>query len=110
MFIATVILARTHKELVRKVQSLHVDQVLDIINNQAAIFLRYTSAIDPFLEAIEKNTFASFMFGAIRFMLTLAVKIIKLFIAIWQKLADIDMYFYHLDVYLCLSELSKAVS
>lgn len=110
MFIAAVISAGTHHELVGNIEILKGERVPTIVSNQVATFLRYSSAIDAFLEAMGNTTFASaFVFGAVRFMLAVAAKNLKLLTAIHEKFVEVDERLRRLDVYLCLSEPSEAV-
>jgi len=110
MFIAAVISAGTHTELVDKVEVLKGGHVPAVVSNQVATFLRYATAIDAFLDAMGNITFASaFVFGAIRYMLIIAVKNMKLLIAIREKFNDIEIRLRRLDAYLTLKQPSEAV-
>ena len=57
------------------------------------------------------TTFASaFVFGAIRYMLDVAVKNMRLLIAIKEKFEDISFRLRRLDVYLNMKEPTEAVT
>ena len=110
MFLSAVLSAGTHNEFMEKIEFLKGESVPSVVSNQVATFLRYASAIDAFLDAIGSTTFASaFIFGAIRFMLDIAVKNVKLLIAIHDKFADVDLRLRRLDEYLALKTPSQAV-
>ena len=110
MFISAVQSAGTHNDLVSKVVVLRDGNVPAVVSNQVATFLRYASAVDSFLDAMGNTTFISaFVFGAVRFMLDIAVKNLRLLIAIRDKFADVDIRLRRLDNYLAIKEPTEAV-
>jgi hypothetical protein len=110
MFLAAVQSAGTHNDLVCKVEVLKCGNVPKVVSNQIATFLRYASAVDAFLDAMGNTTLISaFVFGAVRFMLDIAVKNLKLLVAIRDKFVDVDMGLRRLDNYLALKEPTGAV-
>ena len=109
MFLAAVLSAGTHNEIVSKVP-VPKGGSISAVANHVATFLRYASAIDVFLDSLGNTTFASpFVFGAVRVMLDVAVKNIKLLLAIREKFADFELRLRRLDVYLALKEPSEAI-
>ena len=110
MFLSAVAAAGTHNQMLMKVHVLNHGNFHELVSNQVATFLRYASAIDAFLDSMGNTTFASaFVFGAIRFMLDVAVRNIKLVISIRAKFADVEMRLRRLDSYLNLKEPSEGV-
>ena len=110
MFLSAVLSAGTHSEMVKQTEILIGGMVPAVVSNKVATFLRYATTIDAFLGAMGNTTFASaFVFGAIRIMLDMAVKNIKLLISIREKFADVDMRLRRLDGYLALKDPSEPV-
>src|SRR5438477_9802852 len=70
MFLAAVLSAGTHNELVGRLSILKADNASSVANKQIGVFLRYADAVDKFLESTGNMTFAgAFIFGAVRCML-----------------------------------------
>jgi hypothetical protein len=111
LFIAAVASGGTHNELVQHVDLLANHKPMSIVTDQIAMFLRYADAVDKFLDSLGNTTFAgAFVFGAVRYLLDVAVNNFKLFIAIKTNLEDISSRLRRLDNYLMLREPTEAVT
>jgi hypothetical protein len=101
IFIAAVVSARTHEDFVKGINILKPDKVPQVVSTHIATFLRYADAFDAFLDAMGNTTFASpFIFGAIRYMLIVAVKNVNLLNAVKGQFEDINLRLHRLNVYL----------
>jgi hypothetical protein len=113
LFLAAVTSAGTHDVAATVDQGairLKVDDLPPVIGNQVATLLRYADAIDKFLESVGNVTFAgAFVFGAVRVLLTAAVKEITLLSTIKDKFDDLNHRLCRLDVYLALQNPTDAV-
>jgi hypothetical protein len=86
------------------------DKTPAVVSYDIAMLLRYADSVDKFLDSIGNTTFAAaFVFGAIRYLLDVAVKNINLLIQIKGKFEDINSRLRRLDVYLTLKEPTEAV-
>jgi hypothetical protein len=101
IFIAAVVSARTHEDLVKELKILKPNKVPEVVTTQIATFLRYADAFDAFLDALGNTTFASpVIFGAIRYMLIIAVKNVNLLNAVKGQFEDINLRLHRLNIYL----------
>ena len=110
VFIATVVSAGTHTTLIKDPPQLSPDMIPLTVNNQVATFLRYADAIDKAFESMANICMpAAFLFGAVRYMLAVAVKNIKLFLAIKEQFEDFNTRLLRLDIYLTIENPSEAI-
>lgn len=111
MFIAAVASAGTHDEFINRMEFIkQPDKTSAVVSYDIAMLLRYADSVDKFLDSIGNTTFAAaFVFGAIRYLLDVAVKNINLLIQIKGKFEDINSRLRRLDVYLTLKEPTEAV-
>jgi hypothetical protein len=106
-FITAVASAGTHPDLL---MTTNLRKPSILVQNHIAIFLRYTDALDKSLESFGNVCFpAALVFGAVRFMLDVAAKNIKLFIAVNEQLEEFNTRLRRLDVYLALQNPTDAV-
>jgi hypothetical protein len=111
MFIAAVASAGTHDEFISRMpEFIKQDKTPAVVSYEIATLLRYADSVDKFLDSMGNTTFAvAFVFGAIRYLLDVAVKNINLLIQIKGKFEDINLRLRRLDVYLTLKEPTEAV-
>jgi hypothetical protein len=106
-FLTAVASAGTHPDLLRTTNSI---KPYITVKNNVATFLRYADALDKPLESIGNICFpAAFGFGAVRYMLDVAAKNIKLFIAVNDQFEDFNSRLRRLDVYLKMPNVTDAV-
>jgi hypothetical protein len=107
-FITTVASAGTHPDLITRTTSLKPSSLA--VKNHVATFLRYVDALDKPLESMGNICFpAAFVFGAIRYMLDVAAKNIKLFLAVNDQFEDFNTRLGRLDIYLALQNPTDAI-
>jgi len=100
-FLTAVVSARTHEQFIKDVVLPEKDKVPETVGYMVSSLLRHADAFDQFLGSMGNTSFASpFIFGAIRFMLTVAVKNIKLFLATRKQFEEINLRLSRLDIYL----------
>jgi len=110
MFLAAVASAGTHDEFISRMECIKQDKTPAVVSYEIATLLRYTDSVDKFLDSMGNTTFAAaFVFGAIRYLVDVAVKNINLLIQIKGKFEDINLRLRRLDVYLTLKEPTEAV-
>src|SRR5271155_4483119 len=101
MFLSAIRLAQTHPEMVATLPVGLVREPEKSILDEVATFLRYADSIDKSLECLSNTCFpAAILFACVRFMLSLAVKEMKLFMDVKAQLLEINHRLRRLDLYL----------
>jgi hypothetical protein len=110
LFIAAVASAGTHDQLILELEVLRNDKVPKVVSHHVATFLRYAGALDVLLGSLTNTSFPSvFVFGAVRVLLAVVVKDLKLLIDIKDQFEDFIIRLNRLDMYLSLKEPTEAV-
>lgn len=110
LFLAAVASARTHPDLVKSIPLTGDDEIPPIVNRHVATFLRYADSIDKALDSFTNVGFpAAVLFGAIRFMISFAVKDMNLFIAMQSQFEQVSLRLHRLDIYLAMESPTEAV-
>lgn len=105
-FIAAVASAGTHPDLI----TTNSRKPASRGHNHVATFLRYADALDKSLESFGNVCFpAALVFGAVRYMLDIAARNMKLFLAVNDQLDEFNNRLRRLDVYLALQNPTDAV-
>lgn len=110
MFISAVSSAGTHDEVVGPASSPR-DPMPAIVTNEVATLLRYSEAIDKFLDSLGNTTFAgAFVFGAVRLLLAVSIKEVKLLIRVKEKIEELNDRLQRFEIYLRLQSPSQSVT
>jgi hypothetical protein len=109
IFLSAVLASGTHPDLVNSISLADAHQVTPI-KDAVGTFLRYADAIDNCLESFANTCFpAAVLFACIRFMISVAVKEMKLFRDVKSQFDEINLRLRRLDTYLGLSKPTAAI-
>lgn len=110
LFLAAVAIANTHPELVDVIPPSPSEKIPRIVTSHVATFLRYADAIDKSLECLANTCFpAAVLFASVRFMLSIAVTDMNIFIAMEAQFEEVNQRLCRLDVYLKIERPTEAI-
>ena len=110
LFLVAVAIAQTHPELVDGVPLSRSEKIPHIVINHVSTFLRYADAIDKSLECLANICFpAAVLFASVRFMLSIAVKDMNIFISMEAQFEEVNRRLCRLDVYLKIERPTEAI-
>ena len=108
LFLTAICISRTHPDIV---ESIPGGNPMTTALDDVATFLRYAEAIDKALESLANTGFAAaVVFGCVRFMLSLAAKEMKLFMAIKTQFQEMNHRLRRIDLYLRSTRRTEAVT
>jgi hypothetical protein len=107
-FIAAVASAGTHSDIVGNVSILNPPPL--IIIDEIATLLRFAHAINQLLEFILQKSPGAFVFGAVRVMITVAVKNMESFLTLKEQFEKVEIKLHRLDVVLTLKNPEYAIT
>jgi hypothetical protein len=107
-FVAAVASAGTHPDIVGNVSFLNPPP--PIIIDEIATLVRFAHGIDQLLESILQKSPGAFVFGAVRVMITVAVKNMELLLTLKEQFEKVKIKLHRLDVVLALKNPENAIT